>query len=1046
MSTSQTELEILISIREELRGLQRSQEAFRDMREEAQGLDDALAQGAGIGGGIALFNTAVETLKRTLLDTLQVGVDFNQTLQTASIGIAAVLKQFDDAGQYKSFGDAMLASADAIELLKAKALESPASFESLVQAFQGTAGAMASAGIPLARQVDLIVNMSQALSGLGIHASQILQETRALITGNINADAMAAKTLEITTTDIKNAKARGELYEFLSERISAFAEAAEVGAGSLSVLKSNFEDAFQQQAARATEELTAAMATLYKQLGEFVGTDNFGEFLKILADGATKLTGELTSLVKWVDENAEAVRNMGEVVLWTATALTGLKLLGKWNPFDKAALTALPALLSRAMTQGKALMAATLISPSTSLLAAAGTLGSALASPMGAAITLAVGQALWTAWQNWRVMRDRVVNDQRDQQAAMLHQLNLAMGQAQSQGDVDAVRRQAQVQLEAVRRQIAAESASKNISTPGLAGTYGRVDTSDPQELAHLRSIEKGLQGILGLGEARVQQIVSENQASAEGERLHAAALDAQRRMVDERTKMLANLEAAEKLNAAARFDAMTADEQRVELARRLAAAEEAYANRLTETDLTRQIGVKDSEQAAEAEKARLAAKERELQLEAELLVARKELAEFDEKAADQQAKAIKDAEAELAEFFGAIEEERRARLDAQMIEQQAIIDQVAFERERAGGITDIATRRQIEAVLIERQRAALERILEIQMQLATLAADPVARARAEADLAGTRRTLDTLGLGTPAPQSRAERSAAEFGRWQAGQASDGTAALGVGEAFGVGTMDWITSLGSQGEQVAGLLQSTLGTAVDGISEGIHGWITGVGDFNDVLLSIGDTILRTLIQVGVQMAIQAALSKAFKKQEQADSKQATGAKLQEGFAQSIAQLGPIFGPIAFVAAVAGMAALLKGFASGGYTGPGGMYEPAGVVHRGEVVFSQRDVARHGGPAAVEALRLGSGQDLAASVPVPGLAPASPLGGAAAFAGAAGLAAATAAAAAAGGGARGSAGSQRTYLLMDRAEFVRAMQEDSEAWFEDLSNRFQRRRA
>lgn len=49
---------------------------------------------------------------------------------------------------------------------------------------------------------------------------------------------------------------------------------------------------------------------------------------------------------------------------------------------------------------------------------------------------------------------------------------------------------------------------------------------------------------------------------------------------------------------------------------------------------------------------------------------------------------------------------------------------------------------------------------------------------------------------------------------------------------------------------------------------------------------------------------------------------------------------------------------LGGFAEGGYTGAGGKYAPAGVVHKGEVVFSQADVARHGGVSAVEAMRLG----------------------------------------------------------------------------------------
>ncbi|MBB2965120.1 transglycosylase SLT domain-containing protein [Methylobacterium sp. R2-1] len=46
------------------------------------------------------------------------------------------------------------------------------------------------------------------------------------------------------------------------------------------------------------------------------------------------------------------------------------------------------------------------------------------------------------------------------------------------------------------------------------------------------------------------------------------------------------------------------------------------------------------------------------------------------------------------------------------------------------------------------------------------------------------------------------------------------------------------------------------------------------------------------------------------------------------------------------------------FDVGGYTGAGGRLEPAGVVHRGEVVWSQGDVARVGGVAVAEAIRRG----------------------------------------------------------------------------------------
>ncbi len=55
----------------------------------------------------------------------------------------------------------------------------------------------------------------------------------------------------------------------------------------------------------------------------------------------------------------------------------------------------------------------------------------------------------------------------------------------------------------------------------------------------------------------------------------------------------------------------------------------------------------------------------------------------------------------------------------------------------------------------------------------------------------------------------------------------------------------------------------------------------------------------------------------------------------------------------------------RGFSTGGYTGSGGINEAAGIVHKGEVVFSQRDVARFGGWQAVEALRRGGAGVLAA---------------------------------------------------------------------------------
>ena len=59
------------------------------------------------------------------------------------------------------------------------------------------------------------------------------------------------------------------------------------------------------------------------------------------------------------------------------------------------------------------------------------------------------------------------------------------------------------------------------------------------------------------------------------------------------------------------------------------------------------------------------------------------------------------------------------------------------------------------------------------------------------------------------------------------------------------------------------------------------------------------------------------------------------------------------------------------FYNGGYTGPGGKYEPAGIVHRGEVVWSQDDISAWGGVGVVESLRNGA-VPLPAPLPMPNL--------------------------------------------------------------------------
>jgi lambda family phage tail tape measure protein len=84
------------------------------------------------------------------------------------------------------------------------------------------------------------------------------------------------------------------------------------------------------------------------------------------------------------------------------------------------------------------------------------------------------------------------------------------------------------------------------------------------------------------------------------------------------------------------------------------------------------------------------------------------------------------------------------------------------------------------------------------------------------------------------------------------------------------------------------------------------------------------------------------------------------ASFKEFTASILADLAKIYARQALVGLVSSIGQSfgprITGFASGGYTGDGGKHTPAGIVHRGEVVWSQADVKAVGGPKRANAMR------------------------------------------------------------------------------------------
>lgn len=119
-----------------------------------------------------------------------------------------------------------------------------------------------------------------------------------------------------------------------------------------------------------------------------------------------------------------------------------------------------------------------------------------------------------------------------------------------------------------------------------------------------------------------------------------------------------------------------------------------------------------------------------------------------------------------------------------------------------------------------------------------------------------------------------------------------------------------LEGLRNYAEEVANVYKSVsdvVGNAFKGMEDALVDFVmTGKADFK----SLADSIIKDMMRIAIQQSIMGPLANMF-----------SGMFADGGF--------------------------VSGFAGGGYTGHGGKYEPAGIVHKGEYVFSKEATKRIG---------------------------------------------------------------------------------------------------
>lgn len=186
----------------------------------------------------------VSQIAGKLIDATAEGVRFNAAMESSKLSIAAIYRQFS-AGKFTTFDEALAGADKATAALQAKAATTSATFQDLLGSYQGSVGSLYAAGISdVQKQVDTVGLLANAVAAVVADKSQLLQETKAILTGDIGPDAQAAKILQISAPDIARAKEAGQLYEYLEEKLSAFAEAGVASGETFNVAWDNAKEAF----------------------------------------------------------------------------------------------------------------------------------------------------------------------------------------------------------------------------------------------------------------------------------------------------------------------------------------------------------------------------------------------------------------------------------------------------------------------------------------------------------------------------------------------------------------------------------------------------------------------------------------------------------------------------------------------------------------------------------------------------------------------------------------------------------------------------------
>lgn len=262
---------------------------------------------------------------------LSKAMEFNSTIEDSRLGIASILVasgEFTNSiGRNLTGWDKMNAalemSSDLIEQIKVKNLETFATLEQIVKAYQSGLAFGLQRGIDPRQMLNYTVAMVQAAGALRMNLDMMAEEMRSLMTGAISPrTSFIATALRITPEDIRKYQNDvAGLMGFITEKLSAFQYAGILGQKTWTGLISNVKDA-----------IANVLGTGFQSLFDYIKEQLAG------TQGYVVRINEATGKMEL---NPQLLSDLKEVSKILVSILQGVKdtasWFGNWIPFLTAA-------------------------------------------------------------------------------------------------------------------------------------------------------------------------------------------------------------------------------------------------------------------------------------------------------------------------------------------------------------------------------------------------------------------------------------------------------------------------------------------------------------------------------------------------------------------------------------------------------------------------------------------------------------------------------------------------------------------------------------